>query len=126
MLVACANPSSAQHIDSLVCFTIGEAIQVNDTLWSRLDQRERVRLLSIMMGRKGAEVASLGRDNEALRLAFVAKAEGEALAIVNFEAERGKRMSCEAKAKGKGLRGFLWGVATGAVACVVVPQIITR
>lgn len=108
-------PSFAQSTsDSLVvCFTLGEAKAISDTLWSRLDDRARRELAHMLILRQGEQVERMTRDMDRLRQQVQPLMESEADAQERAKASEGEAMRWKLKAKGRGNKGLLIGLGIG-------------
>ena len=117
MLMAIGAASSAQSgSDRVVCFTLEEAKEIGDTLWSRLDDREKRRIAQIII-RKAEEAADAAvKEADRLRASVAPLAESEAAARTEAEAERQDALAWQLKARGRGGRGLVVGIGLGALA----------
>lgn len=122
MLLAIGAASSAQSgsdpaPDSLVvCFTVAEAKEIGDTLWSRLDDREKRRIAQIIVRKSGEAAAAAVKEADRLRASVAPLAESEAAARTEAEAERQDALAWQLKARGRGGRGMLVGIPLGGLA----------
>lgn len=97
----------------MVCFTLGEAQAISDTLWSRLDDRARRELAHMLILRQGEQVTTAQRDNDRLRAQLEPLVKSEADAQERAKASHGEAMEWRMKAKGRGTRGLLIGLGMG-------------
>lgn len=95
---------------------------MHDSLWQRLSDRERRALAWRMMQNQSEAKESAEREAEQAREQMRIAMRSNALCQEDYEAERSKRQEVEMKTKGRGTRGFLWGLCVGVgltVAAVV-------
>lgn len=122
MLLACARASFAQPGDDLcpclgkVCFDIAEAKEIGDTLWSRLDDREKRRLAGIILLRQTEAARSAERERDQAREALAPLMESEHEARTGEALAKDDAMKWQMKARGRGSRGFIIGIGFGALA----------
>lgn len=86
---------------------------MHDSLWQRLSDRERRALAWRMMENQSAARESAEREAEQAREQMRIAMRSNALCQEDYEAERSKRQEVEMKTKGRGMRGFLWGLGVG-------------
>jgi hypothetical protein len=99
-----------------VCFSIREAIAISDSLWARLDQRAQVATLRKLKDLYQRQNKWLSADLDLCSEALLGMAEARGLA----EAQRIEAAALAERRKGRGLRGFLLGVAAGATVTTIV------
>lgn len=99
----------------MVCFTMEESRLLDDTLWARLDQRQRREILWKMIQNRNEAVQSanndLGRCNDALRV----KTLSEGALRTERDNARSEALDWQLKAKGRGGRGLMIGIGLGAL-----------
>lgn len=120
-LLAIARASFAQspnESDRVVCFSIEEAQAIGDTLWSRLDDREKRRLARVIIARLEASTRSHEREQSILRAQIAPLAEGQAAAREEARQANEEALRWRLKARGRGGRGFVVGVGIGALATI--------
>lgn len=124
MLLAIGRASSGQSgsdpmppPDSLVvCFTVAEAKEIGDTLWSRLDDREKRRLAHVVLKRTEEAAAKANEEAQRLRESVAPLMASEAAARVDADTSRGEALKWQLKARGRGGRGLVVGIVLGALA----------
>lgn len=117
-LIAFATPSFAQSISDCpclgkVCFEIGEAEAIHDSLWTRLSHRERRVIAHQMLINQQQARASAEREARQATEKMQAAMRNSALYKEGWEAEKKERQELLVKTKGRGTRGFLWGLGVG-------------
>ncbi len=117
MLMAIGAASSAQSgSDRVVCFTVDEAKEIGDTLWSRLDDREKRRIAQIIIRKSDQAIADAVMEADRLRASLAPLVESEAAARVEAEVRRDEALSWQLKARGRGGRGLVLGIGLGGLA----------
>lgn len=117
-LLAIARASFAQSPnegDRVVCFTIEEAQAIGDTLWSRLDDREKRRIARAIVARLQASAMSYERELAILRAQIAPLAEGQAAAREEARLSNEEALRWRLKARG---RGLVVGVGIGSLATI--------
>lgn len=117
-LTAFAAPSFAQSTSDCpclgkVCFEIGEAEAIHDSLWQRLPERERRAIAHQMLMNQQQARSSAEREARQATEQMQAAMRNSALYKQDWEEERVKRQQIEVKTKGRGARGFLVGLGLG-------------
>lgn len=121
MLLAIGAASSAQSgsdpaPDSLVvCFTVAEAKEIGDTLWSRLDDREKRRLAHVIILRLNEQAAGYERDMDRVQAQIAPLMASEASAREGERLALDDALIWKTKAKGRGGRGMLIGIPLGGL-----------
>lgn len=120
-LTAFAAPSFAQSTSDCpclgkVCFEIGEAEAIHDSLWMRLSHRERQVIAWQMMENQKKATASAEREARQATEQMQAAMRSSALYKEDWEFERRERQELLVKTKGRGARGFLIGLGVGVSA----------
>ena len=116
MLLAFARASSAQQGgERTVCFTIDEAKEIGDTLWSRLDDREKRRIAHVIIARLNEQAAGYERDMDVLRGQIAPLMASEASAREGKRLAKDDALMWKTKAKGRGGRGMLIGLPLGGL-----------
>lgn len=100
----------------VVCFTVAEAKEIGDTLWSRLDDREKRRLAHVVLNRTTEAAAKANEEADRLRASVAPLAESEAAARTEAESRRDEALKWQLKARGRGGRGLVLGIGLGALA----------
>lgn len=100
----------------MVCFTVDEAKEVGDTLWSRLDDREKRRLAHIIIARLNEQAAGYERDMDRVQAQIAPLMASEASAREGERLAKDDALMWKTKAKGRGGRGVLIGFPLGAAA----------
>lgn len=99
----------------MVCFTMEESRLLDDTLWARLDHRQRREILWRMLQNRNEAVQSaendLARCNDALR----DKTLSEGVLRTDLDNARSEALDWQLKAKGRGGRGLLIGLGLGGL-----------
>lgn len=97
----------------MVCFTVDEAKEIGDTLWSRLDDREKRRLAHIIISRLNEQAQGYGRDMDRLRAQIEPLMASEASANERARWAEDDALTWKTRAKGRVGRGILIGVPIG-------------
>lgn len=125
MLTASALPAFGQygsdkpHPDStVVWFYPSEAAAIHDSLWERLSDRERRVIAHQMLMNQRAATASAERQAEQATEQMRAALKSAAVYREDYEAELNARQQLQLKTKGKGTRGFLWGLGVGVAGTI--------
>lgn len=122
MLLAIAPASFAQSGnepppppgDSLVvCFTLKEAQEIGDTLWSRLDDRDKRRIARTLLRRVEEATEDCTRENDRLRSTIDPLVASEANARKEADQSAKESLDWQLKARGRGGRGFVLGFGGG-------------
>lgn len=100
----------------MVCFTMEQSRLLDDTLWARLDQRERRQIIWMMLQKRNEAVESCERDLSRCTGALLDKtlSEGETRVALKDCVE--ERATWQLRAKGRGGRGFIIGLPVGGLA----------
>lgn len=99
----------------MVCFTVDEAKEVGDTLWSRLDDREKRRLAHIIIARLNEQAAGYERDMDRMQAQIAPLMASEASAREGERLAKDDALMWKTKAKGRGGRGMLIGLPLGGL-----------
>lgn len=114
MLLGFAKASYGQpESKRTVCFTPEEATEIGDTLWSRLDDREKRRLAHIIISRLNEQAQDYGRDMDRLRAQIEPLMASEASANERAKWAEDDALTWKTRAKGRVGRGILIGVPVG-------------
>lgn len=111
-----SSPTPPPQDSLVVCFTVGEAQMIGDTLWSRLDQRDKARIAHTIVQRQREIEASYQRDLDRAQAQIAPLMASEAQLRVKVDAERAEAVRWKLKAKGRGSRGLLLGIGLGGLA----------
>lgn len=117
-LTAFAARSSAQSTSDCpclgkVCFEIGEAEAIHDSLWMRLSDRERRVIAHQMLMNQQQARSSAEREAKQATEQMQAAMRNSALYKQDWEEEKQARHDLMVKTKGRGTRGFLVGLGLG-------------
>jgi hypothetical protein len=100
-----------------ICFTVGEVLTVNDSLWSGVDGRAKRVIMARLIAEYSSELKAT-QQREAIERQRADLASGNVADLVTAADQFKKDAEFwERKAKGRGWRGFLYGVlaALGAL-----------
>lgn len=122
-LIAFATPSSGQSSSDCpclgkVCFELGEAEAIHDSLWMRLSERERRVIAHQMLMNQQQARASAEREAKQATEQMQAAMRSSAVYKEDWEEEKQARQELMLKTKGRGARGFLIGLGLGVGATI--------
>ena len=89
---------------------------IGDTLWSRLDDREKRRLARVIIARLNKQAASFGEKNERLRGQVAPLVEAVSAKEEDARVAKEDALMWQMKARGRGGRGLLFGIPLGGLA----------
>lgn len=121
-LPACAQYGADRpHPDStVVWYYPSEAEAIHDSLWERLSVRERRVIAHQMIENQREAVASAEREAEQAKEQMRAAMKSAATYREDWEAEKKEKQELELKVRGRGTRGFLWGLGIGALGTAAI------
>lgn len=100
----------------MVCFTMEESRLLDDTLWARLDQRERREIIWKMLQTRNEAVRSCEGSLSRCHKALLDKTISEAETRVAMTQATDEVAKWRLRAKGRGGRGFIIGLPVGGLA----------
>lgn len=99
-----------------MCFTVEEAKEIGDTLWSRLDDREKRRIAHVIIARLNEQADGYERDMDRVQAQIAPLMASEASAIERAKWAEDDLVRWKLKARGRGGRGLLIGIPIGGLA----------